>query len=449
MAGMDSVLAAALARRLDSLLGLSQGASNTGTPSAVAATAPVGAATSTHAELTTQTSSAAIGTSTTPANVAPYAPPPGQQTTLSAAARTIDTILRLAPDNPGAVKSATPIWPVPPGQGAPALAPLLAGALKDALATSGLFYEAHLSQWAAGSRAFEQLQLEPQLRWPAEANLAARLLAAGGDATLPLVDSAANLSPAPPATPEGDAAGARPAPWLAADGDSAASGGLHTSANLPNTATALAHAASLSQAVTSVLPGHAAAGPAYAPGLGSEGANMNAAGLPQHAAAAMTAAVNVPPESVTMLRQQLEMLVNPQFQWSGQAWPGAALEWQVEERPARTGAEAFAPASTWHTHLRLTLPTLGTVDVTLGLSGQQLQAKLLTDAPATLAQLSSGSEDLRQRFASAGLIASQLTFGAIDDTPLAGLRGSDIPGTATGAGSAVPQASASPEGDVA
>lgn len=416
MAGLDSVLAATLARRLDSLLGLGPGAATSNPASAVAGASPVGDATSTHAELTTQTSAGAQGVGNAQANAAGRAPTAAQQTTLSAAARTIDTILRLAPASPGPVQTTAPVWPAAPGTGAPALAPLVAAALKETLSTSGLFYESHLAQWASGSRSFEQLQAEPQLKWPIEANLAARLMAAGADATLPGPGPLATLLG--PAGAEGAQAAGTP-PTQSAWNAGAADGGLHASANLPNTATALAHAASVAHTTGTVLPtGHEADASASALGLSAIGdasstnaaANANAHGA---ATAALAAAVaGAPPESVTLLRQQLEMLVNPQFQWSGQAWPGAPMQWQVEERQGQSYPGELAPPTTWHTHLRLTLPTLGTVDVTLGLSGQQLQAKVLADTPASASQLADHGEDLRARLAAVGLIASQLSFGA-------------------------------------
>lgn len=428
MAGLDSVVAATLARRLDSLLGFGQGVSSSAAPSAVAGMPPAGDATSAPADLSTQTSRGAVGVGNAPAQTPSRVPTPVQQATLSAAARTIDTILRLAPDSPGPVQASAPVWPAAPGTGAPALAPLVAAALKEALSTSGLFYESHLSQWASGSRSFEQLQAEPQLRWPASANLAAQLRAAGADATLPgpgpltrLLGPAGGESvlatgwptlgvgslPTAAAAP---AASANPTqPGVAAQAD-VGDGGLHASANLPNTATALAHAASVAHTTSSVLPTGREADALLASGGDSSSANAQTHGP----AGAIAAVANTPAESVTLVRQQLDMLVNPQFQWNGMAWPGAPMEWQVEERATQQAPGEAAAPSTWHTHLRLTLPLLGTVDVTLGLSGQQLQARVLADSSDAASTLAGEGEDLRQRLAAVGLIASQLSFGALD-----------------------------------
>lgn len=448
MAGLDSVLATTLARRLDSLLGVGQGASSTTAPNAIAGSQPTGDATSALGDLTTRTSPTAVALGNATSQAAARTPTPVQQATLSAAARTIDTILRLAPDSPGPVQASAPVWPAAPGTGAPALAPLVAAALKEALSASGLFYESHLSQWASGSRSFEQLQAEPQLRWPASANLAAQLRAAGADATLPgpgpltrllgpaggeaaLATGWPTLSPStlastlPSATP--NPTSAQPGTGTPPAQDNGGDGGLRASANLPNTATALAHAASVAHTTSSVLPtGHDGGDAAQT--LGGTSANAQ----PHGAAGAIAAVANTPAESVTLVRQQLDMLVNPQFQWNGMAWPGAPMEWRVEERPGQQApGEAVAP-STWHTHLRLTLPSLGTIDVTLGLSGQQLQARLLTDSTASTDVLSNEGEDLRHRLAAVGLIASQLSFGALDDAGEVAAQGEAAMSSASG-----------------
>lgn len=431
MAGLDSVLATTLARRLDSLLGIGPGVASTNAPSAVSGSQPTGDATSALGNLAARTSPAAVGLGNTSTPSTDRLPTSVQQATLSAAARTIDTILRLAPDSPGPVQASAPVWPAAPGTGAPALAPLLAAALKEALSASGLFYESHLAQWASGSRSFEQLQAEPQLRWPASANLAAQLRAAGADATLPgpgpltrllgpagaeatlatawpalghpTLATAVNPAPALPDAP------ASPASSTSSTTGEVADGGLHASANLPNSANALAHAASVAHATSSVLPGAQGGDPTLAASTNGSLAN----GAPHGPAGAIAAVANAPAESVTLVRQQLDMLVNPQFQWNGAAWPGAPMTWQVEERAGQTTPGEPAAPSTWHTHLRLTLPLLGTVDVTLGLSGQQLQARLLTDSTNSAEVLSHEGEALRQRLAAVGLVASQLSFGAL------------------------------------
>ena len=79
--------------------------------------------------------------------------------TLSPAARLIDSLLQSAQQNGGstAVAGRTPMLPAPLANAA-----LVAAGLQDTADASGLFYESHLAQWAAGSRSLAALLREPQ-----------------------------------------------------------------------------------------------------------------------------------------------------------------------------------------------------------------------------------------------------------------------------------------------
>jgi hypothetical protein len=92
------------------------------------------------------------------ASVATAASSPTQ---LSAAARTIATLLDAqALGEPLPVRGAAPLWSSP----APPPVPELARTLARAVAGSGLFHEAHLRQFAQGTRTLAQLHDEPQGR---------------------------------------------------------------------------------------------------------------------------------------------------------------------------------------------------------------------------------------------------------------------------------------------
>lgn len=85
--------------------------------------------------------------------------PASTTTTLSNAARLIDSLLHASQQGDMAdhVSAPAPLLPragLPPEQ--------MAGALKDAIAYSGVFYESHVSAWAAGQRPVEELLREPQ-----------------------------------------------------------------------------------------------------------------------------------------------------------------------------------------------------------------------------------------------------------------------------------------------
>lgn len=80
---------------------------------------------------------------------------PAVAATWSGGARAIAALLE-----PGAppVRGTAPLWTQP----SPPVPPELAQALARAVEGSGLFYEAHLQQFAAGTRSVEALQREPQ-----------------------------------------------------------------------------------------------------------------------------------------------------------------------------------------------------------------------------------------------------------------------------------------------
>ncbi|MCM3532601.1 flagellar hook-length control protein FliK, partial [Cytobacillus oceanisediminis] len=90
----------------------------------------------------------------------------------------------------------------------------------------------------------------------------------------------------------------------------------------------------------------------------------------------------VHPAAVPLVRQQLDALATDQFRWTGEAWPGARLDWTIEpdepghRAPRGGGDDDAGDGIAWRTRLTLTLPSLGTVDAELVLNGAQLVARL-------------------------------------------------------------------------
>lgn len=115
----------------------------------------------------------------------------------------------------------------------------------------------------------------------------------------------------------------------------------------------------------------------------------------------------------TLLAQQLQVLETPQFAWRGELWPGQPLEWELQREPGAGDGhapDAGAPAGdTWRSHLRVSLPTLGEIDIELRLDAQQAFA--IHIAPASrdsLSRLQDGQPRLVERLAAAGLTLAQL-----------------------------------------
>lgn len=235
--------------------------------------------------------------------------------------------------------------------GSDALSAALNNALQQTLGTSGLFYESHLAQWLSGERSSDSLQNEPQAQL------------GNGTAAGTAANAAQNG-----ASPLADKLSESITNFFTA---SAASGGEANAAN----------AAALSSAARS---------------------GIEQAGLPLH------------PDSIALVRQQLDLLATSNFQWSGQAWPGTSMNWEIERRDGDAGA---APDGTqvWHTRISLELPNLGKVDAVLALSGSQLSARV-TANPQSAATLSGSSNEFRRRTAAAGIDLTSLQIRRADES---------------------------------
>ncbi|PZR46531.1 flagellar hook-length control protein FliK [Paraburkholderia fungorum] len=418
MNGIDTVVSSLLANRVDSLLNLAPGS----------ATA-------------SQTGAAGVDTevlNTTPV-APPAAPPASAQTALSAVALTLNAIVNSGGEATPAVLGQAPIWPAAPAldieagglplfdTAAPSAAPsanpntagtaatanvaaaqvpvaALAAALEQTVGESGLFYESHLAQWLAGQSTPAALAGEAQNKLVAAA------------AQLPL-NWASDAEQAPSAnaaaqqgaggTPNGPANGAP-------DGNAAG--------RMPSIQTAQAARFVAGEVLASSLsdlngqPAHASLRGAATP-LDDGGSSQNTQ--------SMAAAVH--PATVPLVRQQLDLLATGQFRWTGEAWPGAKLDWTIEQEgdewDRSGGGTASEDDQPWRTRLTLSLPTLGTVDADLTLTGSRLVARVQA-SPVGAARLSVQGEDFRQRLAAAGIELHGLTIREI---------GGGMPATAAGA----------------
>jgi hypothetical protein len=150
-------------------------------------------------------------------------------------------------------------------------------------------------------------------------------------------------------------------------------------------------------------------------------------------------AAAVHPATVPLVRQQLDLLATGQFRWTGEAWPGAKLDWTIEQEGDewdRSGGGADSEDDQpWRTRLTLSLPTLGTVDAELTLTGMRLVARVQA-SPGGAARLAMQGESFRQRLAAAGLQLNGLTIREIGG-------GAPATGAAAAGAAAAAQAAAS------
>jgi hypothetical protein len=190
----------------------------------------------------------------------------------------------------------------------------LAQALRQAIETSGVFYESHISDAAYGQRSIAQVRAEPQ------ANL--------------------DASQAPPiSTPV-------PKQSILAD---------NPRFNLPTgAAPTMAQADGLPS--TGSAPTWSASSPAHAP----------------------AAPPGIHPDAALLVRQQLEVLANQTLAWEGTAWPGTDMWWEIRRDQGEEAMAAGADAPTaWATRVVLTMPRLGTVEARISLSGQRLGLQIV------------------------------------------------------------------------
>ncbi|HEF4771709.1 flagellar hook-length control protein FliK [Burkholderia multivorans] len=417
MTGIDSVAAALLASRLDSLL-------TGGVASAAAggAAAQVG------------TPGAGVAPSSGAGGALPQPPAASTQTALSDVARVLDAIARTGGDATPAVVGRMPLVPDPAalfaaaadgaaGQSghapaasasgaataaaaptaAEAAPPSLAGALRAALAQavgeSGLFYESHLAQWFAGQRPLAALLREPQARIAIAQTSADPDAAPDDDALDALLTPRLSLPSARAAVQSGAVASG-----------AAASGGARPAGSAPEpTPGVLPHPPLARAAANATDPLH-------------ELADWRASVARPADAAPSDAAPPTPvhPAAVPIVRQQLDTLATDQFRWTGEAWPGVRVDWTIE--PDESGGHAprsdddAGDGIAWRTRLTLTLPTLGTVDAELVLNGAQLVARLRANQ-AGAARLAQHEPALRRRFEGSGLQLGGLSIRAVDEQP--------------------------------
>lgn len=361
--------------------------------------------------------------------------PPSVATQWSAAARAISAVLADLHADPEPVRGATPLWP---SAQTPA-APVLASALAQTVAASGLFYESHLVEFANGLRTVQQLAQEPQMQLTQPATppnggtaqpssqahaqpqpaqvvpgrpVAADQLLAGPAAGQPVAAAGASVPAASQPLPGAPAQGQ---PVAVAQGAPAQTppASVYTSQGVP-----------VASAAVPVFAGSASeAGAAADERMASRslGENSAATSSARTAASVAAPAEMIHPQTVALVHQQLDLLATSVFRWSGQAWPNVPMEWSIHEeadQPAdapgdqRNDERKERPRS-WSTTVSLSLPKLGAVDLRLSLTGELVQARLAASEGATLARLRSDSGELGPRLEAAGLRLQDLQITAM------------------------------------
>jgi hypothetical protein len=281
----------------------------------------------------------------------------------------------------------------------------LAPVLKQALTQSGMFYEAHQARWVTGQLPTAALLQEPQgklspapLNAPEFINRASTFSPGtpGNSPALdisqesmlrsPLSSSPTSLLPPSAATPLPDTDGLTQAPPKETTDKSTA---LNVAATVNRNFGEKSIEAPLdrSTATTATLP--------HAPVSNSTPPVPNENPVPR--------------ELVPLVQQQLNGLATQNFVWQGQVWPGQPMWWEISGDPESKPSQDNEPVSQWQTRLKLNLPALGGIDVTLRLgTGGALAISVSAENPASEAKLRDSAQPLREQLEAAGLTLTQL-----------------------------------------
>jgi len=110
----------------------------------------------------------------------------------------------------------------------------------------------------------------------------------------------------------------------------------------------------------------------------------------------------------TLLTQQLQVLESPQLAWRGELWPGQTLEWKISrdtdpQTSDPNGTLAHADKAGWESHLKLSLPQLGTLNVYIKLDAQQaFSIRMVPEQADTAPLLKQNQPQLAEQLAAAG-----------------------------------------------
>ena len=240
----------------------------------------------------------------------------GATTSLSNAGRLIGNMLQLAQQDgmPSALVGKTPLVAT-----SSAGATQIASAMQNAVTFSGLFYESHVAQWAAGTRPASDLLLEP----------AAKL------SNAPLTAPMTSGQPVPIATNGNDLGQlmSNVREWVGGE-------------------RALADLLSTSQTKQTDPDG-------AQPLLGKQ------QDLPGN-------------EGIKLISLQLDTLEQRRIMWQGELFPGQPLDWEISDETPEQKPDQAEPEKSWNSTVRFSLPNLGSVSATIRLTGDHVRVQVNT-----------------------------------------------------------------------
>lgn len=117
----------------------------------------------------------------------------------------------------------------------------------------------------------------------------------------------------------------------------------------------------------------------------------------------------IPRDLVPIVQQQLDALATQNYAWQGQIWPGQRMQWEIGENPDGSRSTDSEAIARWQTRLKLSLPSLGGIDVMLRLNpGGEVSINMTTNSTSSKTLLRESATSLNQQMAAAGLNLTQL-----------------------------------------
>ncbi len=258
----------------------------------------------------------------------------------------------------------------------------LAGALRETLGKSGLFYESHQAQWVRGELSTNQLLSEPQNVLTGRNLLQASAVVPQSTQN----DDSNSGATAPQASnePAGQAGTSTPETRTGQPAESGSDAALSVAQALirnnysPETADAQKFKEPVGQT-----------GSPAPDSLAEQSASTGSNALP------------VARELLQLVQQQLHTLENHHLVWQGQIWPGQQMQWEIQGEPEHHATEP--DERQWSTEIELDLPGLGGIHARLVLAGSGLRLTLHAADPATAELFKRSLPALRDTLAAADI----------------------------------------------
>lgn len=119
---------------------------------------------------------------------------------------------------------------------------------------------------------------------------------------------------------------------------------------------------------------------------------------------AQTESIPIPTHLQALVQQQLSALETGRILWQGQVFPNQTLQWEIWQQSGQEKTAASEQERSWATSLQLDLPSLGSVNAQMRLSGNgSVSLTLDAASPETRKLLGSASSKLVSALNEAGL----------------------------------------------